>query len=104
MEDRFFKQPIPNSPYEYPKRLWELDDSGQPTHQILKHRRSAEFITPIPKPKKQKGCKQIEMVLDEGRGLSTKDQQYDLTSTINESGEQRVTPCPIVEGFESLKH
>ncbi len=84
MDDRFFKQPILNSPYEYPSRHWELDDTGQPTQHILERRRPAEFITPIPKPKKRKGRgQQIEMVLDEGKGLSTRDQQYDLTSTIN---------------------
>ena len=27
----FFGLPILNSPYEYPSRHWELDESGQPT-------------------------------------------------------------------------
>ena len=63
MDDRFFTQPILNSPYEYPSRHWELDSNGQPTQEILEYRRGAEFITPIPKPKKQKQPnKQIEMV------------------------------------------
>jgi len=84
MEDRFFKQPILNSPYEYPSRHWELDETGQPTLRILERRRTADFITPIPRPRKQKGrAQQIEMVFDEGKGLSTKDQQYELTATIN---------------------
>jgi type III restriction enzyme len=84
MDDRFFKQPILNNPYEYPSRHWELDEQGQPTQPILEFRRSAQFITPIPKPKKRRGsARQIEMVLDEGEGLSDDDQQYDLTSTIN---------------------
>jgi len=84
MDDRFFKKPILNSPYEYPRRHWELDESGQPTQRIMEYRRSAQFITPIPKPKKhRRSAQQIEMVLDEGRGLSTRDQQYDLTSAIN---------------------
>jgi len=83
MDDRFFTQPVLNSPYEYPSRHWELDEDGQPTHQIIEDRRSAEFITPIPKPKKRKGSKkQIEMVMDEGKGLSTDEQQYDVTSAI----------------------
>ena len=65
MDDRFFKQPVLNSPYEYPVRHWELDDEGQPTQQIIERRRGAEFITPIPKPKKRKGpVEQIEMILD----------------------------------------
>jgi type III restriction enzyme len=84
MDNRFFNQPILNNPYAYPSRHWELDAEGQPTQRILERRRSAEFITPIPKPRKRKGsAQQIEMVLDEGKGLSTTDQQYDLTSTIN---------------------
>jgi type III restriction enzyme len=71
MDDRFFTQPILNNPYEYPSRHWELDDTGQPTQRIEEYRRSAQFITPIPKPKKRRGsAKQIEMVLDEGEGLS----------------------------------
>ena len=84
MNDRFFTQPILNSPYEYPSSHWELDDDGQPTQQILEYRRGADFITPIPKPRKRKQPeKQIEMVLDEGKGLSTSDQQYDPTGNIN---------------------
>ena len=54
MENEFFSKPILNAPYEYPSRHWELDDKGQPTHQIIGQRRRAEFITPIPKPKKRK--------------------------------------------------
>ena len=53
MENRFFDQPILNSPYAYPSRYWELDENGQPTLQIIEKRRRAEFITPIPKPRKQ---------------------------------------------------
>lgn len=30
MDNRFFEQPILNSPYEYPSRYWELDKRGQP--------------------------------------------------------------------------
>ena len=54
MSNPFFDHPILNSPYECPKRYWELDEQGQPTQQIIDKRRPAEFITPIPKPKKQK--------------------------------------------------
>ena len=84
MDNPFFDHPILNSPYEYPARHWELDEQGQPTQQIVEHRRRAEFITPIPKPKKRKkSAQQNEMVFDEGKGLSTKKQQYDTTSNIN---------------------
>jgi type III restriction enzyme len=84
MEERFFTQPILNSPYEYPSRHWELDPTGQPTQKIIDRRRGAEFITPIPKPRKQKASsEQIQMVFDEGKGLSTEEQQYDPTGNIN---------------------
>ena len=85
MANPFFEQPILNSPYECPGRHWELDAQGQPTQKILDERRRAEFITPIPKPKKRKkSSKQQEIVFDEGVGLSTQEQQYDPTSIINE--------------------
>jgi type III restriction enzyme len=85
MSNPFFDHPILNSPYERPTRHWELDKDGQPTQITKNERRRAEFITPIPKPKKRKGsAKQEDMVFDEGKGLSTKEQQYDPTSIINE--------------------
>ncbi len=80
----FFDGPIVNSPYEYPHQHWELDESGQPTGNLSDRRRRADFITPIPKPKKRRGSRQQELVLDEGKGLTTKGQAYDLTSVINE--------------------
>jgi hypothetical protein len=81
---RFFTEPIRNSPYEYPREHWELDSLGQPTQNIIKGRRRAEFITPIPTPKKRKTKAQQTIVFDEGKGISTEKQQYDPTSIINE--------------------
>ena len=81
MDNRFFERPVLNSPYEYPKQHWELDEQGQPTQQIIDSRRRVAFITPIPKPRKHK--QQLELALGEGRGLSTAQQRYDPTSTIN---------------------
>ena len=106
MSDRFFERPILNSPYEYPARHWELDADGQPTHQIMEYRRVVEFITPIPKPRKRRqSSQQLSMVLDEGQGLSTSEQEYDSAGNINsvrnlvdrwrmipEPGNWRVTP------------
>jgi type III restriction enzyme len=84
MTNPFFDHPILNSPYAYPARHWELDDQGQPTQRIIESRRRAEFITPIPKPRKQRGPDtQQQIVFDEGRVLSTPAQQYDLTAIIN---------------------
>lgn len=85
MTNPFFDHPILNSPYERPSRHWELDEAGQPTQQIVESRRRAQFITPIPKPKKQKKSpKQQDFIFDEGEGLSDTAQQYDPTSIINE--------------------
>lgn len=84
MSNPFFDHPILNSPYEYPVKHWELDESGQPTQKVVETRRGAKFITPIPKPKKRKSAAQKEIVFDEGKGLSTQQQQYDQTSIINE--------------------
>ncbi len=85
MSNPFFDHPILNSPYESPRRHWELDSDGQPTQRVLENRRRAEFITPIPKPKKRKkAAQQDEIVFDEGRGLSTAEQRYDPTSIIND--------------------
>lgn len=84
MSNQFFEKPILNSPYEYPARHWELDAQGQPTQKIIERRRRAEFITPIPKPKKRKTSDyQQVLVFDEGKGISSAGQQYDPTPIIN---------------------
>src|SRR5438552_14181348 len=89
MSNPFFDHPILYSPYEYPSQHWELDQSGQPTQRVIDNRRRAEFITPIPKPKKRRGsATQQQTVVDEGKGLSTTQQQYDPTSIINELRQQ----------------
>ena len=54
MDNQFFERPILNSRYDYPTQYWELDEHGQPTQRIIESRRRAEFITPIPKPRKRK--------------------------------------------------
>ena len=99
MNNQFFEKPILNSPYGYPSRHWELDDTGQPTQKILETRRRADFITPIPKPKKRKGVvEQTSIVFDEGKGLSTTAQRYDHTAIISSVRQQvdqwRALPNP----------
>ncbi|MCO6457055.1 MAG: DEAD/DEAH box helicase family protein [Pirellulaceae bacterium] len=86
MPESFFEHPILNSPYEYPSRHWELDATGQPTNRIIESRRIAEFITPIPKPKKRKkrAETQRELHFQDDTGVSTAEQQYDPTPIINE--------------------
>ena len=89
MNNQFFEKPILNSPYAYPIRHWELDETGQPTQRIIETRRRAEFITPIPKPKKRKGAAHQESLLfDEGAGLTTAKQRYDHTAIINSVRQQ----------------
>ena len=103
--DRFFERPILNSPYEYPSQHWELDESGQPTNQVLPRRRQVSFITPIPTPKKVKDAQQKLGLDDAASHAATEDQQYELAQTINsvrnavdrwraltDLGEWRVTP------------
>src|SRR5664280_576263 len=97
MDDRFFTEPIRNSPYEYPREHWELDAQGQPTQRIIEHRRPADFITPIPKPKKRKGAGQKSLVFDEGLGLSTASQQYHtaiINAVRNQVDKWRRVPSP----------
>ena len=103
MNTEFFERPILNSPYAYPGRHWELDESGQPTSLIIDRRRRVSFITPIPKPKKRG---QREIVFDEAAAaLEAGSQQYDLMEVINDlrrrvdawraipdPGKWRVTP------------
>lgn len=83
-EHPFFKRPILNSPYEKPARHWELDKDGQPTEQIQPTRRRADFISPIPKPRKRKGAgTQTSLALQNEDGISTQKQQY-ASAKINE--------------------
>jgi type III restriction enzyme len=85
MISQFLDHPILNSPYERPTRHWEWDQHGQPTQKTLETRRRANFITPIPKPQKRKRADMQEaFVFDEGKGHSTKAQQDDPSSIINE--------------------
>ena len=88
MNPPFFERPILNSPYERPIQHWELDASGQPTQRIIANRRRAEFITPIPKPRRRKGVEQDALLFDEGLGLSSREQQYDHTAIINAVRQQ----------------
>ena len=82
MSDAFFKKPILNSPYQYPSSHWEIVD-GLPTQNIINSRRKAEFITPVPKPRRRKDSKTQEL-FDETLGLGDGKQKYDPISFIND--------------------
>ena len=80
---RFFERPILNNPYEHPRRHWELDAEGQPTHRILDGRRPAEFVTPFPAAQQPgAGTAQARLRIDRHEGLSTDGEKY-LTARIN---------------------
>ena len=87
---QFFERPILNSPYAYPSQHWELDADGQPTNQLIGTRRSAEFITPIPKPKKRRQAQEVQqtLALFDTDGISIGSQQYDLSLYINSIREK----------------
>ena len=83
MENRFFIDPILNSPYEIPSQHWELDKDGSPTHKIIHTRRESSLLNPIPKPKKR-GGKEDQRSLELGNlEISNTDQQYEVTQLIN---------------------
>ncbi len=85
MDNRFFEQPILNSPYKYPSQHWELDAQGQPTQKIISSRRRTSFFTPIPQPRKRKTTDMRQrIVYDEGFGLSSEAQRYDTSQMIGE--------------------
>ncbi len=83
MSNPFFEHPILNSPYNYPNKHWELDKDGQPTQKIIESRRKAEFITPIPKARKQKKKSQNELDFGDETGISTAKQKYEAIPVIN---------------------
>lgn len=79
MSNQFLEKPILNTSYDYPARHWELDADGKPTLQINNSRCRAEFITSIPKPKKQTGKPYLqEIIHDDGMSHGTSDYYYVL--------------------------
>ena len=79
----FFEQPILNSPYEQPDEHWELDENRQPTNKRIASRRPAAFITPVPKPRRQRRA-QTQMVFDRAAAeVGSDSQRYDLDAHIN---------------------
>ncbi|OGH00358.1 MAG: restriction endonuclease [Candidatus Lambdaproteobacteria bacterium RIFOXYD1_FULL_56_27] len=101
MENPFFDKPILNSPYKPPTKHWELDETGQPTQKILEKRRKSEFISPIPKAKKQKKTASGEQQVfgyQDVAGVSNPEQQYFVSQIINSIREKvahwRALPNP----------
>ena len=51
----FALNPILNSPYEYPKRHWEMDESNLPTQKINEFRRPSSLKSPIVANRRRNG-------------------------------------------------
>lgn len=76
----FFEKPILNSPYELPRRHWELDSARRPTGRKIPGRRPAQYITPVPSPKTSA---QADLTLHE-TGASGNLQKFDPMPVIDE--------------------
>jgi len=65
LANRFFEQPILNSPYDEPRLHHALDAKGQPSDlPPVEGRRKSELISPVPKPKKEgKRARQADLDL-----------------------------------------
>jgi len=85
MSERFFNDPILNSPYECPTQHWQLLD-GIPTEAAVAGRRESRLITPIPQPKKRGGkgeqVQQRSLAIG-AEELSDEKQQYEVTQQID---------------------
>ena len=81
MPASFYEHPILNSPYEYPTRHWELDDSGIPTDRIVVGRRESRYITPVPPARRQSVQQAMILGVPE---VSSEQQEYDPTPIIND--------------------
>ncbi|HYF61533.1 MAG TPA: DEAD/DEAH box helicase family protein [Herpetosiphonaceae bacterium] len=89
MAEHFFEKPILNSPYAYPARHWELTPDGQPTNHILEKRRSADFVSPVPKPKKRKRGEPQQVSMD----------MLYAESLADEGGEQVYNPTQFINAI-----
>lgn len=62
MSRNFFENPILNTPYEFPREHRQLDREGQPTGRVVESRRTADFVSPVPKPRRgAKGGRQAKL-------------------------------------------
>ena len=84
---KFYEQPILNSPYERPAQHWELDENRRPTHKVEK-RRSADFITPIPLPRRQSHLQRVIEFDAQAEALGDEHQKYDLSAIIDNLRQQ----------------
>jgi type III restriction enzyme len=92
---RFFEAPILNSPYHYPDRHWELDESGKPTQSIKEGRRWVSFLTAIPASRKQVGAGIDQDLFDEQRDANGQNYQSSIIGGVREAVDKwRLIPDP----------
>ena len=86
----FYEQPVLNSPYERPAQYWELGKNRRPTHKLLKGRRPADFITPIPLSRRQ-SREQGAMEFDpKAAALGDDNQRYEPSAIIINNLRQKL--------------
>ena len=56
----FFENPILNSPYEEPRRHWELID-GVPTGNVVEERRKSAYVTPVARIRRETVENQLDL-------------------------------------------
>ncbi|MEB3361460.1 MAG: restriction endonuclease, partial [Synechococcaceae cyanobacterium] len=83
MSERFFHDPILNSPDERPSRYWELDKDGIPSQRELEGRRESRLITPIPKPRQRHGKGDQRELEFDAQDIAAGEQQYKVGEQIN---------------------
>jgi len=78
----FFKNPILNSPYQYPAKHWLLEE-GLPTGRVEDARRECSYLTPIPKSKQRRKEKEQSDLFEQPM-VSVDGTEYDPTSIVNQ--------------------
>ena len=85
-QQRVLRTPDPQLPLRVPARHWELDEHG-PADPARSSRRAAAPSSSRRSPSRRSARSRRRsrtLVFDEGKGLSTEEQQYDPTPIINE--------------------
>lgn len=104
MSHSFFEKPILNSPYDEPSFHHSLDEDGQPVESPpIQGRRQSALLSPVPKSKKRRAKtedeNQASLALHAQDGISTEQQEYNVTQIVNEIRQQlaawRSFPNPL---------
>lgn len=124
----FDNNPILNSPYDYPKKHWQLNDEGQPTGAVNSGRRGSFHLVPIPAAQRRKQIdadqafldieeetkenpiiNRIRVLVDKWRLRSMEEDRNDITyvtrKLLAQWREGKTTPRPFfcqVEAAETL--